>query len=176
MKQKNSITTQPNWGVILLSLFMLYILLDSSYQEYGDFSGIFKDIRLLTMIILVIFILIAGRHYTFYNTHITMRLYGIPIKKYGWSEVNSIIYMHSWRDKECFSDAHNFGVSKGHAFMVSLNGCPPFYPEYYSRVYFSMHHPFSSIFFTIPQWKKDTYMDFFKTQYPKIRIQQSDLL
>lgn len=79
MKQKNAVTTQPNWGVIVLSLFMLYILLDSSYQEYGDFSGIFKDIRVLIMLALVIFSLVAGRHYTFYNTHIIIRLY-VPYK------------------------------------------------------------------------------------------------
>lgn len=175
MKKKTALTTQPNWCAIVLCLFMNYILLDSSYREYGDFSSILKDVRILMMLALVIVSIIAGQHYTFCERHLIIRLYGVPVKKYKWSEVNSIIYMHTWRDKERFSDAHNYGVMSGDAFMISLNTCPPFHPEYYSRVSFSIKHPFSSIFFIVPPWKKDIYIAFFKIRYPQIRIQQADM-
>lgn len=175
MKKKCSITTQPNWHVIVLSLFMNYILLDSAYQEYGSLSGMFKDVRIVIVLVLTIFSLVAGRHYTLCDSGLVIRLLGIPVKKYLWSEVNSIIFLHSWKDKESLCDTHNWGITKGCAFMISLKGCPPFHPEYYARINFTIKYPLSSIFFTVSPWKKDSYIEFIKTRYPGIRVQPSTL-
>ena len=51
MKKKSSITTQPDWRAIVLSLFMQYILLDSAYQVYGGLSGILKDVRIVFVLV-----------------------------------------------------------------------------------------------------------------------------
>ena len=173
MKKKCSITTQPDWRAIALILFMEYILLDSAYQVYDDISGILKDIRMVIVLGLIVFALIAGRHYTLCDTGLVIRLFGIPIRKYMWSEVNSIIFLHTWKDRETLPDS--FGIIKGNAFMISLKGCPPFHPEYDSRIYFLLKYPLASIFFTVSPWKKDSYIEFIKDRYPELRIQASDL-
>ena len=126
---------------------MEYILLDSAYQVYGDI--------------------------TLCDTGLVIRLFGIPIRKYMWSEVNSIIFLHTWKDRENLPDS--FGIIKGNAFMISLKGCPPFHPEYDSRIYFLLKYPLASIFFTVSPWKKVSYIEFMKNRYPEIRIQPSDL-
>ena len=174
MKKKSSITTQPDWRAIVLSLFMQYILLDSADQVYGGLSGILKDVRIVFVLVLIIFSLVAGRHYTLCDTGLVIRLFGIPIRKYKWSDVNSIIFLHTWKDKETLPDTHTFGIIKGNAFMISLNGCPPFHPEYDSRINFSIKHPLTSIFFTVTPWKKDSYIEFIRKRYPEIRIQPSE--
>jgi hypothetical protein len=90
-----------------------------------------------------------------------------------WSEVNSIIFLHTWKDRETLPDS--FGIIKGNAFMISLKGCPPFHPEYDSRIYFLLKYPLASIFFTVSPWKKDSDIEFIKDRYPELRIQPSDL-
>lgn len=171
---KKKLSVRPAWSAVALCLFMFYIILDSSYHVYGSAKGLFEGGFLIATPMLLLFFIAAGIHYTFTETCLIVKLYGIPLKTFLWSDVGAVIYMHTWRENRDFPGVYNHGVVKGQAIMISLNACPPFHPEYYVRSGFTITHLFSSIFIQFPVYRKDEFIGFFRKQYPAMEIQPPD--
>lgn len=166
------VTVPPAWATFILGAALAYAL--SVVNSMGNQNNKNSFPFIMCMVLLFIIVIYSCVHYTFTDKYLIVRLLWIPIRYIRWSEVSHAIYVHTWRENGNFRHRYSPAVMKGHGIIVSLGYCPPFNPQYTIRSSFSMAHPFSSLFISLPARSKEQCLSVFQHFYPDLVIQPDD--
>lgn len=99
MKQnKHRLSTMPKWFILIPSILILVWSLWSQINEVEYHLAKHKHIDTAASISSVLLIYYASFHYTISRYSVTMRFWGIPVKRIYWNRIAGVIVFDSIED------------------------------------------------------------------------------